>query len=232
MKKGKYLKAYRSLRRLRFTSLQAARDLYYIHCLLEVEKRVIGEHSYMTRLRELFTIPRIRRATVAATVVMSSQQFCGINIIAFYSSTLFAEAGASVKDSLISSLGFGLLNFVFAFPAVWAIDSFGRRSLLLFTFPQMAWTTFAAGLCFYIPKDSTAHMGMILLFVYIFASFYSFGEGPVPYVYAAEVFPLSHRELGLGWSSANTFFWASVLSLTFPRLLATFGPTGAFGFYA
>lgn len=115
MKKGRYLKAYRSLQRLRFTSLQAARDLYYIHCLLEVEKTVIGENSWITRLRELFTVPRIRRATVAATVVMSSQQFCGINIIAFYSSTLFVEAGASVRGALLSSLGFGLLNFISPF---------------------------------------------------------------------------------------------------------------------
>lgn len=96
----------------------------------------------------------------------------------------------------------------------------------------MAWTTLAAGLSFYVPEGSRGHMGLILLFVYIFASFYSFGEGPVPYVYGAEVFPLSHRELGLGWASANTFFWASVLSLVFPRLLAAFGPTGAFGFFA
>ena len=232
MKKGEYLKAYRSLQRLRFTSLQAARDLYYIHCLLQVEKTAIGDNSWITRFKELFTIPRIRRATVAATVVMSSQQFCGINVIAFYSSTLFVEAGATQKGALLSSLGFGLLNFVFALPALWSIDTYGRRALLLFTFPQMTWTTFGAGLSFYIDKDSVAHMGVILLFVYLFACFYSFGEGPVPYVYAAEVFPLSHRELGLGWSSANTFFWASVLSLVFPSMLSTFGSTGAFGFFA
>jgi MFS family permease len=232
MKNNKYQKAFRSLKRLRFTSLQAARDLYYIHCLLQLENRVIGQHNYITRLKELFTKPRIRRATVAATVVMTSQQMCGINIIAFYSSTLFIQAGASTRDALISSLGFGLLNFVFFWPAIWTIDTFGRRSLLLFTFPQMAWTTLAAGLCFYIPQESPAHKGLILLFVYIFAAFYSAGQGPVPYPYAAEVFPLSHRDIGMGWSSGSTFFWASVLSITFPRLLAAFGPTGAFGFFS
>jgi hypothetical protein len=31
----------------------------------------------------------------------------------------------------------GLVNFVFAWPAIWTIDTFGRRTLLLFTFPQM-----------------------------------------------------------------------------------------------
>lgn len=61
---------------------------------------------------------------------------CGINIIAFYSSSVFSNAGASNLTALLASFGFGLVNFVFAFPAVWTIDTFGRRSLLLFTFPR------------------------------------------------------------------------------------------------
>jgi MFS family permease len=106
---------------------------------------------------------------------------CGINIIAFYSSTIFREAGASERNALIASFGFGLVNFVFAWPAIYTIDTFGRRSLLLFTFPQMAWTLLATGFCFYIPKESTAHLALIALFIYIFAAFYSPGEGPVPF---------------------------------------------------
>ena len=45
-------------------------------------------------------------------IVMIAQQFSGINIMAFYSSTIFVEAGASQKASLIASFGFGLVNFV------------------------------------------------------------------------------------------------------------------------
>ena len=51
-------------------------------------------------------------------------------------------------------------------------------------------------------------------------------------MYSAEVFPLSHREIGMSWAVATNNFWASVLSLTFPRMLAAMKPTGAFGFYA
>lgn len=232
MKKGRYQDAYNSLCRLRNTPLQAARDLFYISSLLEIESSIIGESSYLTRFFELFTIPRVRRATLASFVVMLAQQMCGINIIAFYSSTVFVEAGASARNALLASWGFGLINFVFAFPAVRTIDTFGRRSLLLLTFPQMAWTLLAAGFCFYIPSSSTAHLGLIAFFIYLFAAFYSPGEGPVPFTYSAEVFPLSHREVGMSWAVATTLFWASVLSLTFPRMLAAFGSTGAFGFYA
>ncbi|CAK1366540.1 Arabinose-proton symporter [Cercospora beticola] len=232
MKKNRYHKAYKSLLRLRFHPLQAARDLYYIHSQLQVEASIIGKSNYVTRFVQLFTIPRVRRATLASFTVMIAQQMCGINIIAFYSSTIFREAEASERDALIASFGFGLVNFVFAWPAIWTIDTFGRRSLLLFTFPQMAWTLLAAGLCFLIPGNGPARLGAISLFIYLFAAFYSPGEGPVPFTYSAEVFPLSHREVGMGWAVATCLFWAAVLSISFPAILGAFTPTGAFGFYA
>ena len=156
----------------------------------------------------------------------------GINIIAFYSSTVFYQAGAENLQALLASFGFGLVNFVFAWPAVWTIDTWGRRNLLLFTFPNMAWTLLAAGLCFIIPKESNAHLGLIAFFIFLFAAFYSPGEGPVPFTYSAEVFPLSHREVGMSWAVATCLFWAAVLSISFPRILRAFHPVGAFAFYA
>ena len=72
--KNKYPQAYRSLLKLRNDPLQAARDLYYIHSQLEIERRVMGDSNYITRFVQLFTIPRIRRATLASFVVMIAQQ--------------------------------------------------------------------------------------------------------------------------------------------------------------
>ncbi|KAL2008003.1 hypothetical protein VTN00DRAFT_7985 [Thermoascus crustaceus] len=232
IKKGRLREAYKSLCRLRNTELQAARDLYYIYSQIQVEQEIAGESNYVTRFIQLFTIPRVRRATLASFTVMIAQQMCGINIVAFYSSTIFQEAGASTTGALLASWGFGLVNFLFAFPAVWTIDTYGRRTLLLFTFPQMAWTLLAAGFSFYIPDKTTAHLAVIAMFVFLFAAFYSPGEGPVPFTYSAEVFPLSHREVGMSWAVATCLGWAAVLSITFPRMLHAMTPTGAFGFYA
>ncbi|GAM85104.1 hypothetical protein ANO11243_031080 [Dothideomycetidae sp. 11243] len=232
VKKGDYSKAYKSLLRLRNTPLQAARELVMIHYQLIEEANIIGSSTYISRFFQLFTIPRVRRATLASFVVMLSQQLCGINIISFYSSSVFQQAGASDFKALLASWGFGLVNFVFAFPAVWTIDTFGRRNLLLFTFPNMAWTLLAAGFSFKIPGKEGPHLGVIALFIYLFAAFYSPGEGPVPFTYSAEVFPLSHREVGMAWAVATCLFWASVLGLTWPSIYKAMGATGAFGFYA
>ena len=83
LKKGKVAKAYRSLLRLRNTPLQAARDLYFIHAQLVYEDLLLEQSglakngNFFTRFIELFTIPRLRRATQASGVVMIAQQMCG-----------------------------------------------------------------------------------------------------------------------------------------------------------
>ncbi|KAF2456155.1 MFS transporter [Lineolata rhizophorae] len=239
MKKGKHMQAFKSFCKLRFSPIQAARDLYYAHALLRQEQLLVEQSAVIkthanvfTRFYELFSIPRVRRATQASGIVMIAQQMCGINIIAFYSSTIFREAGASVTESLMASWGFGIVNWAFAWPAVWTIDTFGRRTLLLFTFPNMCWTLLAAGFCFWIPESSSAHLGLIALFIYLFDAFYSPGEGPVPFTYSAEVFPLSHREVGMSWAVATNNFWAAVLAMTLLRMLRAMTAQGVFGFYA
>lgn len=232
MKKNRYQDAMRSLLRLRNNPVQAGRDLYYIHVQLELEHQYIKKGNYAAKFIELFTVPRLRRATLAAFTVMIAQQMCGINIMAFYSTTLFKDAGASDFEALLGSWGFGIVNFIFAFPAIWTIDTFGRRSLLLFTFPQMAWTLTAAGLCTLIPGKGGLHLGLVAFFIYLFAAFYSPGEGPVPFTYSAEVFPLSHREVGMAWAVSTCLGWAAVVSITFPLMLAKVGVIGCLLFYA
>ena len=51
-------------------------------------------------------------------------------------------------------------------------------------------------------------------FIYLFAAFYSVGEGPVPFLYSAEVFPLAQREQGMAWSVAVCLGFSAILSLT------------------
>lgn len=96
----------------------------------------------------------------------------------------------------------------------------------------MAWSLLAAGLCTLIPGEGNVHLGLVALFVYIFAAFYSPGEGPVPFTYSAEVFPLSHREVGMAWAVSVCLFFAAVLSISFPAILDSLHVVGAFCLYA
>ncbi|OBZ66984.1 Arabinose-proton symporter [Grifola frondosa] len=226
--KGRYDQAYESLLRLRNSPLQAARDLYYIHVMLEAEKEIqTGRNLFL----ELFTVARNRRATLASTIVMFMQQFCGVNVIAYYSSNIFSQANFTNVQALIASWGFGMLNWVFAFPAVYTIDTFGRRNLLLTTFPLMAVFLLMTGFAFWIPEGN-ARIAVVALGIYLFTMAYSPGEGPVPFTYSAEAFPLYVRDIGMAWATSVLWFFNFVVAITFPRLLGAFKPQGAFGWYA
>jgi len=225
---GRYEDAFKELCRLRFSHIQAARDLYYIHVLLEAEDEIKRDRS---RVIEMFTLPRNRHAAVASWIVMFGQQFCGVNVIAYYSSNIFLASGFSQGAALVSSLVFGVLNWLFAIPAVFTIDTFGRRNLLLFTFPCMAVCLLIAGFSFWITSE-TGRITGVSIGIYLFAIFYSPGNGPVPFTYCAEAFPLYVRDLGMSLATATTWFWNFVLSITWPLLILTFKPQGAFGWYA
>ncbi|GES59646.1 MFS sugar transporter [Aspergillus terreus] len=228
-------KAFRAFRTLRPTDLQAARDLYYAYVGVQLEREVNKGKNFFTMFMELFTIPRNARATLASWIVMFLQQFCGVNVIAYYSTTIFTESGYSIQQALLVSMGTGILNWVFALPAFFTIDTWGRRNLLLFTFPFLAICLFWSGFSFWIEpdvKDSKARVAMVTTGMYLFEVFYSPGEGPVPFTYSAEAFPLHVREVGMSWATATTWCFNFILSFTWPMLLRAFKPQGAFGWYA
>ncbi|GAA6038856.1 hypothetical protein JCM8097_002930 [Rhodosporidiobolus ruineniae] len=228
--KNRYRDAFDSLARLRHTKLQAARDLFMINALLEEEVPNIA--TGRAAILELLTVGRNRRATLASGIVMFMQQFCGINVIAYYSSTIFRQAGFDEITALGATLGFGALNWIMAAPAVWTIDTFGRRSLLLVTFPLMAAALLLTGFAFWIPETSKARIGIVALGIYLHCCAYSPGEGPVPFTYSAEAFPLYVRDVGMSYATGLTWFFNFIVALTFPRLLNAFKPQGAFGWYA
>ncbi|KAK7035227.1 hypothetical protein VNI00_011994 [Paramarasmius palmivorus] len=236
MLKNRHRDAFHSLLRLRHSKLQAARDLYYMYVLLEAEKEI--SKTQRNRFLELFTVPRNRRATQASLFVMFMQQFCGINVIAYYSTNIFVQANFSEKSALIASWGFGMINWLFAIPAIYTIDTFGRRNLLLTTFPLMAIFLLMTGFGFWIPYDpdspnpDPSRIAVVATGIYLFAMAYSPGEGPVPFTYSAEAFPLYVRDIGMSLATAVLWFFNAVLALTWPRLLGAFQPQGAFGWYA
>jgi len=239
-RRGDYKGAYRSLLGLRKRPIIAFRDLIILREQLQLERDLfdLEGHSvegnpavvWLTRFKELFTIRRTRRSTIAAITVMLAQQMCGINTTAFYSSFIFQNGGASIRTTLLAGWGFGLINFLFAFVAVRNIDKYGRVKLLAWTFPGMAVCLACTALAFRI--EGKAKIPVIALFVYLHDAFYSVGEGPVAFTYSAEAFDLTHREIGMSLSVAVNLFFAGLLALVFPQMIKQMGPGGALGFFA
>ncbi|KAN0117717.1 Sugar transporter domain containing protein [Hyaloscypha variabilis] len=233
MKHGKIAQGFKSMSVLRANPIIAARDYYYSYIIYQEEMKLAGGLNYWTRMWDCFRVPRIRRANYGASTVMIAQQMCGINIISFYSSTIFENVGYTASQALYASLGYGAIQVVFTIPTLFLIDTKGRRTLTLMTFPFMCIFLLAAGLSLLKTEGSKgARIGPVVLFVYLFTIAYSLGEGPVAFQYSAEVFPTIQREQGMAWAVCINNTFAGILSLTFPRMKTVMTPTGAFGFYA
>ena len=83
MKKNRYPQAFTNFCKLRHTNLQAARDMYFAHAQLEVENSIVKADSYPRRFAELFTIPRVRRATIASGTGKPFLSFVCVSFLLF-----------------------------------------------------------------------------------------------------------------------------------------------------
>ena len=70
----------------------------------------------------------------------------------------------------------------------------------------MALFLFFTGFSFWIPEQNTAHIACISLGIYLFGIVYSPGEGPVPFTYSAEAYPLYVRSYGMSLGESSDLF--------------------------
>lgn len=147
---GKYGKAFTTLVRLRKERVLAAKELCSIYYQIQAERwlfsgnRNVDEESedlnpftpelsrtsYLRRLINHYTFPRIRRAAIATMIVMLSQQLSGINIIALLATTFFSTGELRTSspieaqtDSYKLAIGFGAANSVFSMIAYFLVEN-------------------------------------------------------------------------------------------------------------
>ncbi|KAI1387894.1 uncharacterized protein F4822DRAFT_295310 [Hypoxylon trugodes] len=246
-------KAYDVLLRLRQTELQALRDIYLIYKSVQLEEysgNVDEEDQdddvprgcfayikkYAAQYKQLFTQRRLRNALISSSIVALAQQLCGINLLAFYSGSLFSGIiGDSNRSDhlkpMLYSLGYGAVNFFFSLPAIRTIDTLGRRKWLVLTLPAMCLAMLAASLSSMI-SDAHTKVGVVTFFVFLFAAIYSPGMGPIPFTLASESFPLSHREAGCAFAIAINLLFAGLIQMFFPSIYAGLKNAGSLGLFA
>lgn len=249
--------AFRALTLLRGSEVVAAKELLFAHTQTLIERHSEEERlaphaskeislqsevswkAWWKRLRQVFGADGkwyMLRQTWAAFCLMLGQQLCGINILIFYSSTVFHEQGPKPQCSteirpLMISFGLGLVNFLAALPSYRWIESHGRRWLLMNTIPLLVVTMACSAGCFRI-ADELARTVCVVTFTYLFTAIYSPGLGPVPFTYCAEIFPLEQRVVGMSVAVSVNFFFAGVLTLFVPKLTAAIGLDGLFGVFS
>ena len=165
------------------------------------------------RLSELFTRTYFRPLLIAM-LLMAFSQFCGINAIIYYSTKIFASAGAVKNAAFASSVWIGLVNLLFTFVAIALVDIAGRRPLLLAGTAVQVVALGLVGWMFHTQQNGIALLIAIVGFIAAFAM----AMGPMSWVICSEIFPNKVR--GRAMSMATFVIWTScyIVAQTFPML--------------
>jgi sugar porter (SP) family MFS transporter len=172
--------------------------------------------------------PAVRGAVVVGISLAVFQQFCGINVVFNYTSTIFESVGANLNQQLFETVSIGAVNLVFTIIAMWQVDKLGRKPLML---------AGAAGLSvIYVVLalllKNQAAASLVSIFVLIAIALYATSLAPVTWVLIAEIFPNHVRARAT--TVAVVALWAAyfVLVFTFPILAKKLGAYGPFYMYA
>jgi sugar porter (SP) family MFS transporter len=170
----------------------------------------------------------VRPAVVVGVVLAVFQQFCGINVVFNYTSTIFAAVGADLNRQLLETIGIGVVNLAFTLVAMFLVDRLGRRPLLLFGAAGLA--GLYLGLAFLL--QTHAAPGLVSAVVLAAIGTYGLSLAPVTWVVISEIFPTRIR--GVASSVATVALWGAyfVLVFTFPILAEVIGTYGPFYLYA
>lgn len=171
--------------------------------------------------------PYLRLAIIGMAVGMFNQ-LAGINVIMYYSTDIFREAGFSGEAALFQSVLIGLTNLVFTIIAMSIIDRFGRKFLLYVG---------AGGMSVFLGLFSWAFItdtksGFILLSLLIgYIAFFAFSQGAVIWVILSEMFPNSVRAKGTAIGSFSHWIFNFGIALLFPVVSAVVGVGYVFVFF-
>ncbi|WP_203256902.1 sugar porter family MFS transporter [Hyunsoonleella ulvae] len=170
-----------------------------------------------------------KTALIVGVILAVSTQLCGINAVIYYGPRLLEEAGLQLGDALGGQVIIGIVNVLFTLIAIWKIDQFGRKKLLLFGISGILISLIAIGILFYLDVNSPYLLiGFILAFVACFA----FSFGPVVWVLLSEIYPTNIRGFAMSIATFALWIGATAIGQLVPWLLENLKPFGTFWLFA
>jgi len=165
---------------------------------------------------------------ILGVVLAVFQQWCGINTVFNYAEEIFSAAGYGVSDTLFNIVITGSVNLIFTFVAMFTVDKWGRKKLMLFGSIGLALSYLLLGGAFFFHLKGIAVLALVVTSIAVFAM----SLGPIVWVILSEIFP--NRIRGAAMALATFALWTAcfVLTYTFPLLNKSLGAAGTFWVYS
>ena len=175
----------------------------------------------------------------AGIILAALQQLVGINVIFYYSTTLWKSVGFSEDDAFLTSTITSVTNIVVTVIAILLVDKIGRRRLLLIGSVGMFFSLALMSVAFSnatIGADGSAILSGNWAMTAFYAAngfvvFFGATWGPVVWVLLGEMFPNSIRASALAVAAAAQWLANFAVTVTFPSL-SSFSLPLAYGIYA
>lgn len=163
------------------------------------------------------------------------QQFVGINVAFYYSSTLWQSVGINPESSFFYSFTTSIINIVGTVIAMVLVDRIGRKPLALVGSVGMAVSLALEAWAFASKSaDGTLPTGqgtVALIAAHAFVLFFALSWGVVVWVFLGEMFPNRIRAAALGVAASAQWIANWAITASFPSL-ADWNLSGAYIIYA
>ena len=137
------------------------------------------------------------------------QQAVGINAVLYYAPRIFGDMG--MNDPMMLTVFMGIINISFTLVAIFTVEKWGRKPLLIWGSLGMALGAFGVALTF-------GHAGMEMITaasLLIYSACFMFSWGPICWVLIAEIFPNTIRGAAVAIAVAAQWISNFIVSSTF-----------------
>lgn len=171
---------------------------------------------------------RYKTPVMLAILFAVFNQVSGINAIIYYAPRIFEMTGLGTSSSLLSTVGLGIINFLFTLLAMNFIDKVGRRTLMIIGSLGLIITLGMVSWSFY---DVEFGGWMVPIFLFIYIAFFAFSQGAVIWVFISEIFPNQVRAKGQTLGSTTHWVMAAIIAFSFPFIAEKAGGGNTFLFF-
>ena len=137
------------------------------------------------------------------------QQIVGINAVLYYAPRIFGDMG--MTDPMFNTVMMGVVNILFTLVAIFTVERWGRKPLLITGSLGMALGAFGVALTFGAEGLQLVTMVSIMLY----SASFMFSWGPICWVLISEIFPNTIRGAAVAVAVAAQWIFNFVVSSTF-----------------
>jgi SP family xylose:H+ symportor-like MFS transporter len=160
------------------------------------------------------------------------QQTVGINAVLYYAPRIFSDMGT--ESPMVQTVIMGVVNIIFTLVAVFTVEKWGRKPLLISGSIGMAIGAFGVALTF-----GKAGMEIItMLSIMVYSASFMMSWGPICWVLIAEIFPNTIRGKAVAIAVAFQWIFNWIVSSSFVPMFnmrlgddANFGHWFTYGLY-